>query len=103
MAMVGTLLCIAAATVVSAQADRTWERSFTSAVDDAHSQARVTVSRIAYGERMLLRVDVDPLDGELPLPPGLGRWPASGEVILSPAAEELRSTAAFRALAPGRV
>ncbi|MCB7135945.1 FtsX-like permease family protein [Cellulosimicrobium marinum] len=101
MAVVGTLVCVAAATVVHAQSERTWDRSFTSATDGASAQARVTVSRIAYEDRMLLRVDVDPLDGALPLPPGVDRWPGPGEVVLSPAARALTDVDAFRALVPG--
>ncbi|WNM27015.1 hypothetical protein RN607_12535 [Demequina capsici] len=55
-----------------------------------------------FENRLLLRIDVDPLDGELPLPPGLDRWPAPGEVLLSPAAMDLLDEdPAFRAYVPG--
>lgn len=101
--VLGALVCVAAASVVEHRAERTAARGLTFAADPADAQGWATVRRIPYGERMLLRVDIDPRDLEV-LPPGLSRWPGRGELIASPAAADLMAhDPVFADYAPGEV
>ena len=104
LAIVSVLVCIAAAQVFPKQAHRSEERSFFIASEGDDVLGFIRVGRLPFDDRVLLRVDVDPVDSRLDLPPGLERWPQKGEVILSSAARELVGQSSdFGDLVPGKI
>lgn len=104
LGVLAAFICVAASTVASSQAQRSADRSFVIANDDSGAQAFTAIARMPFQDRMLLRVDVDALRGDLDLPPGLARWPQPGEVFLSPAAADLRdNNPIFTDYAPGEI
>lgn len=103
-ALLGILLSVAAVRVVDARVERTEARGLVFAARPADAQGWATVRRIPFGDRMLLRVDVDPSSADLPVPPGLTQWPGPGQVSVSPAAGALLTEdVSFADLAPGVV
>lgn len=102
--LLGILLSVAAVRVVDARVERTEARGLVFAARPADAQGWATVRRIPFGDRMLLRVDVEAASADLPVPPGLTRWPGPGQVSASPAARALLTEdVSFADLAPGVV
>ncbi|MVO83841.1 hypothetical protein GPA10_03440 [Streptomyces sp. p1417] len=62
----------------------------TPALAERGEQAKALWSRYwdSYGGRQFTVVVIAPLTDDAPLPPGVGHWPAPGEVLLSPALAE---------------
>lgn len=103
LAVLSVLCAVAAFTVVGARQDRTLGRALADATDSDPATAWVDVHRQPYGNRMVLHVDVALSALPPPPPPGLARWPAPGEEIVSPAFRTAAAgDAALTAYAPGR-
>lgn len=103
-AVLSVLCSVAAFAVVDHRAERTASRAFLLSKDPGKAQAWVDVHRMPYGDRMVLRVDVA-LDANPPLlPPGVARWPAPGERVVSPAFRSaIAHNSVLDAYAPGRI
>lgn len=103
MAVLSVLCAVAAFTVVGARQDRTLGRALADATDTDPATAWVDIHRQPYGNRMVLRVDVAVGAVPPPPPPGLARWPAAGEEVVSPAfGTAAAADAILAAYAPGR-
>lgn len=102
------LLVISVTPALSHRADRTAWR-----VPLAHREATPSAvqrtTEDSYLEESIVRVDLAPAEGgtgELPVPPGMTRFPAAGEVFVSPALADLLRTEPAADLAdryPGEV
>lgn len=104
LAVLSILSGLAAFHTVHARAERTAARSFLDAPDGQAPDAWTDVHRMPYGNAMVRRVDIALSAHPLPPAPGLTRWPAPGEEIVSPAfANAARSDPTLHAYAPGRI
>ncbi len=104
VAVLSVLVGSAAFTMVHARADRVAARAFLLDYQTARPDAWVDVTHMPFGNRIMLRVDVA-LSGHPPAPPpGVARWPALGESVVSPQFRRAvsRSTA-LRRYAPARI
>lgn len=104
LAVLSVLSAVAAFAVVGARQDRTLDRALADAGESEPATAWTDVHRQPYGNRMVLRVDVALGADPPPPPPGVSRWPAAGEELVSPAfASASAADPTLTTYAPGRV